>query len=489
MIKRVALITVGLAAVVGATLLVLFAADQVSSPDRSFDIRPALLLVGLVGFNCITYVVWLNRWNIVAHTALAFSIIAYIIPIAFLGQLDGLSSEAIDLYYQVVAGGLLFAVIGVLVGAAAAGGYDVDKLRARAAFDDPGVQAKIRRRIMLLTAVSVLGVFVAFAGMGFIPALTPDPLTAKFFRGAYAAAYQPVAPIYRGATSILAVLLPVIFLYAMKLRSGRALVLAAAAVLALGLGLMREPAVSGVLLLLGVYMGVKRKPWTLYFALLVSTYFAGGALYYLLALVGFGNFTGAPAAETTSLLEQAAAGAPDIRDQITFLTAWLQRPEYTYGLTWFGGMIPGNNPWNPSVWSLRVVNPTQDITTIASGGLRLPPPIWGMVSFGWPGVIAVSLVTGFVQGYLASVGKRIIPSSTVETSTYWLVLYVALVEVLPAFFRFSYLSVLQLIIILLIFRWRTRSEPSVSSRGRPTRRDAGEAERRAGVGQSSNTPR
>ncbi|MGI8393096.1 hypothetical protein [Leucobacter sp. W1038] len=459
MLKRMTIITAGIAVVVFVTFSVVFLAEQLTATFSTLDIRPALLLIGLVGFNCITYVVWLNRWNIVAHTALAFSIVAYIVPIVFLHQLDGLSSEAIDLYFQVMAGGLFFAVLGVLAGAAIGRLYDADKLRARAAFEEQQVRAKIRRRIIALSGLAVLGVFVAFAGMGFIPALTADPLTAKFFRGAYAAAYQPVAPLYRGATSVLTVLLPVLFLYAMKLRSGRSFLIALAAMLALFLGLLREPAVSGALLLIGVYMAVRRKPWGFYFALLVSTYFAGGALYYLLALIGFGSFTGSPAAETTSLLAQAAAGAPDIRDQITFLTAWLVRPEYTQGLTWLGGMIPGNNPWNPSVWSLRIVNPTQEITAIASGGLRLPPPIWGMVSFGWPGVIGVSLLTGGIQGYLASVAKRIIPSNSVETSIYWLVLYVALVEVLPAFFRFSYLSVLQLIIILLVFGWRTSSPP------------------------------
>ena len=457
-------------AAAATTILVLVLAEQVTGATPTFDIRPAILLVALIGFNCITYVVWMNRWNIVAHTALAFSVVAYIIPIVFLNQLDGISSSALDLYYQVMAVGLLFGVLGVLAGAALSGLNNPDRIRERLALDNDGVRTKVRRRIIVLAALSVLGVFVAFAGMGFIPALTADPLTAKFFRGAYAASYQPVAPLYRGATSILAVLLPIVFLYATKLRSGRAIVIAGVALLALLLGLMREPAVSGVLLLLGVYVAVRRKPWVLYFAILVASYFLGGALYYLLSIIGFGSFGAAPSAQTT-LLQQAAAGAPDIKDQITFLTAWLQNPQYTYGLTWFGGMVPGNNPWNPSVWSLQVVNPSRDITSIASGGLRLPPPIWGMVSFGWFGVGLVSFLTGVIQGWLAGVARRIIPSPSVEISLYWLVIYVSLVEVLPAFFRFSYLSVLQLIIVIMIFRWRAhpRRPAFTPRRERPRR--------------------
>lgn len=457
MVKRAVAAAALAALVVAATFLVLALAEQVTGPTPSIDIRPAILLVALVGFNCITYLVWLNRWNVVAHAALAFSVVAYIVPIVFLRQLDGMSSEALDLYYQVMAGGLLFAVLGVLAGAGFATDAAANRLRERAGFGSAQVQAKVRRRVMVLSGLAVAGVFAAFAGMGFVPALTADPLTAKFFRGEYAAAYQPVAPLYRGATSILAVLLPIVFLYAVKLRRLSAAAIAGAASLALILGLMREPAVVGVLLLLGVYMAVRRKPWVLYFALLVASYFLGGAIYYLLALVGFGGFGDLPT--QTSLFEQAAAGAPDIRDQVTFLTAWLQHPQYTYGATWLGGMVPGNNPWNPSVWSLMVVNPGQDITSIASGGLRLPPPIWGLVSFGWAGVVAVSFLTGAIQGYLAGVARRVIPSGSVETSLYWLVVYVALVEVLPAFFRFSYLSVLQLVIVLILFRWRTSPSP------------------------------
>lgn len=458
MLKRVVAYIAAGAVVIAATLFVVYLAEEVNRPSSTFDIRPALLLASLVAFNSLTYLVWWSRWNIVAHTSLAFSVVAYVIPIVVLGDLNEISSQALDLYYQVMALGLLFGVLGVFAGFYASKSYNAERMRERASFDDPEVQTKIRRRVLAIGLLCVLGVVVAFAGMRFIPALTADPLTAKFFRGAYAAAYQPVAPLYRGATSVLAVLLPVIFLYAMKLRSFRAFGVAGSAVLVLLLGLMREPAVSGVLLLLGVYIAVRKLPWLLYFAILVASYFLGGSLYYLLSLIGFGSF-GDTASAQMNLIQQAAAGAPDIRDQITFLSAWLQRPSYTYGLTWIGGLLPGNNPWNTSVWSLQVVNPGQDITSIASGGLRLPPPIWGMVSFGWFGVVLVSFLTGAVQGFLAGVAQRVIPSPSIETSTYWLVIYVALADVLPNFFRLSYLTIIQLGIVILLFRWRTKTKP------------------------------
>ncbi|MBO0981001.1 hypothetical protein [Microbacterium sp. SD291] len=467
------------AAAVGTTALilaVLVLTDHVMPGARrdAADLRPLVLLISLVVFNSITYIVWMNRWNIVAHVALAFSMIAYVIPIVFLHQLDDLSSQALDLYYQVMAAGLLFAVLGVLVGAMLSKLLDTDRLKERTDFESPVIQATVRRRVMLLGALGVAGVFLAFGLMGFIPAFTADPLVAKFFRGQYAAAYAPVAPLYRGATSVLSVLLPLLFLYAVSLRKGRAAVIAVSAVTALLLGLIRDPAASGVLLLIGVYVAVRRKPWVLYFAILVGTYFVGGALYYFLTLFGVEGY-GIVAAGGNDLLAQVAAGAPDIKDQIAFLNAWLRAPQYTYGATWIGGLFPGNNPWNPSVWSLRIVNPTQDIATIASGGLRLPPPIWGLVSFGWPGVVFVSFTTGLIQGFLAGLAKRLLPSASLEVTAYWLVLYTAVADVFPAFFRFSYLTVLQLILLVLVFRWRTvpkRQRGAMSAaQPRPYRRE------------------
>lgn len=455
MLRRLIIATSAIVAFVAIIVLVLALNDELERPGSGVDIRPALLLVGLTGLNCLTYAVWFNRWNIAAHASLAFSIVAYWVPIALLGQLDRLSSDALDLYYRVICAGLFFAVLGVLAGWGIAHLFSTRHLSDRAGFDRPEVRKAVRARVLVLATLSLAGVFVAFGGMGFIPALTEDPLTAKFFRGEYAAAYQPVAPLYRGATSVLGILLPLVFLYAIKLRNLMWLTVGVSTVLALLLGLMREPAVSGVLLLVGAYVAVRRRPLLAYFALLLASYFVGSALYYVLGLVGFGSFGDAPSSSMT-WLDQAAAGAPDIKDQIQFLTSWLARPEYTHGLTWIGGLVPGNYPWNPSVWSLSVVNPGMDITSIASGGFRLPAPIWGLVSFGWTGVVIASIGTGAAQGFLAGVAKQVLPSRSVEITAYWLVLYIALMEVVPAFFRLSYLSILQLIIVLAVFFWPVR---------------------------------
>lgn len=437
-------------------------AENLSSPETTgYDLRPALLCISLVLFSIVSYLAWPSRWNVLAHTQLVFSVVAYVIPIYFLHVLDYLPSEALDLYFVVATIGLAFAVVGVLVGRVLGSEQRANALRARFPIGKPGHSEVLARRVRLLTWASIIGIAVSFAVMGFIPAFTPDPLTAKFFRGAYAEPYAPVAPLYRASTSILAVLLPLVALYAIKRRelSWWFAVLGCLAVMLVGL--QREPAVTGLLVLIGVALAARGRGLLLYFGILTAAYFAGGALYAILGNFGLGGFATTDATQSqVGFLAQVAGGAPDIRDHAKFLQSWLMYdPEPTYGRTFVGGLIPGNYQWNTSVWSLQVVNPGVPIERIASGGLRLPAPIWGLASFGWVGVAAVSFGYGFISGWISRLAARIIPNLSLSEALPWMVLYLATMEVLPNFFRLSYLSVGQLIIVAWLM-YSLRPEPA-----------------------------
>ena len=71
----------------------------------------------------------------------------------------------------------------------------------------------------------------------------------------------------------------------------------------------------------------------------------------------------------------------------------------------YGGLIPGHYKWNPSVYTLSIVTPGLDVNDIGSGGLRLPLPVWGYVSFQWAGVILFSLLTGIFSGIFLGIIK------------------------------------------------------------------------------------
>lgn len=454
---------IGAAAVLfAATWTAIYVADSLTTPSlHRIDVRPTILCVSLVGLNAVSYLAWPSRWNVVAHTQLVFSVVAYVIPIYSLGVLNAMPTEALDLYYRVTALGFFAMTVGVAIGAGMASPLRAEALRVKFQVGTDESDERIRRRVKMLIWLSIGGIVTSFAVMGFVPALTPDPLTAKFFRGAYAAPYAPVAPLYRASTSIIAVLLPLVAMYAYTRRERAwygALVCSIGVML---LGLQREPAVTGFLILIGVALAVRKRGLPRYFALLIGTYFIGGALYSVLGALGLGGFaTNSPTAPT-SFLAQVAGGAPDIKDHVTFMQAWLTgSPPLTHGKTFFGGLIPGNFEWNTSVWSLQVVNPGVPIERIASGGLRLPGPIWGLVSFGWVGVVAVSFFSGVLTGYLSRLASRLVPSANLATAVTWMVLYIAAMEVIPNFYRLSYLSVGQLVVVLVMIRYVSTRTPS-----------------------------
>jgi hypothetical protein len=219
------------------------------------------------------------------------------------------------------------------------------------------------------------------------------------------------------------------------------------------LGLQRQPAFDGLVLAIGIAFAVKGRSMLPYFLILIGAYIAGTTIYYILGDLGLRNFV-AGSSSGHSFLAQVASGAPDVSDQVGFLHAWLAHPQYTEGRTFVGGLLPGNYKWNPSVWSVQILTPGVNISAIDSGGLRLPAPLWGYVSFGWPGAIGVSFFYGIVSGYLAHIAKIITPSRSVVVSTICLVLYVATINVLPEFFELSYIAVLQLLIVIALLFWR-----------------------------------
>lgn len=430
------------------------------------DLRVHAVALSLVVLALLSYFVWPSRWNVVAHAQLAFALVAYVLPIYVLGHLDHVTGEAFDLYTRVLVLGAGCAVAGTLVGGLIGRSVSLQRLGA---LDAHLTAARgLDSRVQWTIGIAIAGVLAAFIGMGFAPALTPEPLVAKFFRGAYAEPYAPFAPLYRASTTIVTILLPLAAVLALRRRRARWLLLVGGALAVMLLGLLREPALSGILMAVGVVLAVQRRGAMMYVGMLVGAYFVGSGLYYLLAELGFQAFASTVSAGT-DVLGQVAAGAPDVRDHMTFLTSWVLRPELTMGKTFVGGLVPGNFSWNPSVWSLQVVNPGSDIASIASGGLRLPAPVWGLVSFGWAGVVGVSAVHGFAAGWLAAVAQRLVPSPDVVRAMAWTVAYSAALDIFPVFFRLSYLSIIQAMIVVLVLFSSIRDSASLHGQRRSAR--------------------
>ncbi|CAH0146445.1 hypothetical protein SRABI44_00602 [Microbacterium foliorum] len=428
-------------------------------------IRNVVLCVSLVGTATASYVAWPNRWNIPAHLQLAFSIPAYVVPVFGLDWLQLPSPGVSAMYFRLVALGFVAMTAGVLVGRLIASRFVRDRGRIagiqRVLHD---AEDRVRQRVLLVVTACVVILLVCFLVMGFTPALAADPNAAKFFKGVYHEPYQVVSIPYRLTTTVIPLLMPLVAVYAWKRRrSIYWIVLLAVSVGVMLLSLLREPAISGLLLALGILIAFYRRFRVLYAIVLVAAYVAGSAMYAVLALLGVKQYQ-SMVRSPESLLTGIASGAPDIKDQLAFLNAWLPGHELTLGRTFLGGLLPGNNPWNPSVWALQTLNPNTPIEDIRSGGLRLPPSVWGYVSFDWVGAATVPLVSGVILGAMSLIAARAVNGIGLEQAAMLMLVYVAAIDVFPVFYRLSYLSVLALIVVLLLLvpwrRARSRSRPA-----------------------------
>lgn len=417
--------------------------------------RNAVLCVSLVGTATASYIAWPSRWNIPAHLQLAFSIPAYMVPVFGLDWL-GIPAEGVSaLYVRLVSIGFVTMAGGVLLGRLLAGRVSDRNLVT-------GIQellhttaTQVRARTAVVTTASVLILLLCFLVMGFAPALAADPNAAKFFKGVYHDPYQIVSIPYRLTTTVIPLLMPLVAVYAWQRRRRTFwVILLAASVGVMLLSLLREPAVSGLLLALGILVAFYKRFRVLFAVLVVAAYVAGSAMYAVLALLGVEQYK-SMVRSPESLLTGIASGAPDIKDQLALLQAWLPGHELTYGRTFVGGLLPGNYPWNPSVWALQTLNPHTPIEEIRSGGLRLPPSVWGYVSFDWAGAAVVPLLSGIVLGAMSLVAARAVRDLRLEEAAMLILVYVAAIDVFPVFYRLSYLSVLALfVVLLLIVPWK-----------------------------------
>lgn len=421
--------------------------------DLIHDLAPFLVLGAFLVFGCGSYLVWPSRWNIPAHLSLGFAGVAYVVPILFLGQLSEYPKGLVVELTKVMTLGAFFLVAGMLLGANLVQRARVAERWAPLA--RVGVQDRVRSRTLAVFVAALLGLAAAIALMGFIPMFADDPFSAKFFRGQYADAYRPVAPLFRGATSIITALIPVAAAWAWS-RVGFAWKLA----LGVSVGLMavtlqRGPAFSGLLIFVGVVLASRRK--TLWFLLLVlMTYIAGTLMYYVLGQLGVESFEGKELTDG-SFLRTIAATAPDIPDLMSFLERWhRQGSGLTLGRTFWGGLVPGNFAWNPGVWTVTLGDPNYDISTTSSGGLRLPMPVWGLVSFGVPGVMLVALASGLFVGLWARIMDTLIQAATDLVDRTWILVLGASVRGLTSeFYLISYIDVVEFTVIVAIV-WAIR---------------------------------
>lgn len=343
------------------------------------------------------YLAWRSRWNVPAHLAVGFCITAYVIPGFFTDVWDKYSSDTLTYFILIN----LFGGISLCLGILSAKLFR--RTFSRNIFSNYVLRDQksqiIARRVAIVFSVCVLGIYVSYAIMGFMPIFTDDPYSARQFKGIYRDMYYRAAYLYRFSFSIIHMTMPLLLLMAWEKRSRYLIVLSALAIFSLIASLSRGPMAAGVLLFVGI-LAARRKGGMLWFIPLVSIVFPFGSVffYWLGSTFDLQGMTDVYSGE--SLSQFISAGAPDIDDQLSWLNGFLGGHYYSYGRTILGGLIPGNYEWNPSIWTLTYNDVGADTSDLISGGLRLTAAEWGYANFGWLGVAIMPFISGVFNGLM-----------------------------------------------------------------------------------------
>lgn len=411
-------------------------------------------LFAYAAFSFAALLVWPSRRNVIALGAIPFFVVGYIIPLATVDYRYVASDQVVDRLSLINALGAIGMLLGVVVSSIVKTGRPI---RAAASGSLPLSDDDRVRRAMLLSCTIMT---LCFAWMGVLPIFAEEPFLAKFFKGPYKERYDQVAAFYRFAQAVLGIALPLALAGLTQARSRQSIFLVLWAVTLFAVSLNRGTVLAGALLVLAAWCSRSQGKMFMYVATATVIYAVGSSLY---AIVGIF------AASDIDIWAAIASGAPDVADHLTFIAAFDANTQLSHGLTFVGGLVPGNFYFNPSVFSLAIINDTSDISEISSGGLRLPPSVAGYMAFGWVGALFVPFASGWLTGHFTKRLKRMKPKS-LKDQVVCLIWYQFCAGFLIGFYMMSYSNLVSLALFTLLVKWR---EPRSRRLSKPGESDPG----------------
>lgn len=333
---------------------------------------------------------WRRRDNVLGYLQGGLFITSLAIPLLGTSIFAEFDSEVTRLYANLIALGGAAYLAGVCVGAPLG---NTTAKKGRFTFVQPRMSNKLLRLVTIRSrTLSIFGGLVLAAGfllMGFAPLLAADRVAAKYGVGPYQAGFERGALVYRLGLALAATVLPIALAVAYRRKRLMDWGIGIALILGLSLSLSRGLAFSGVLIF-GIAVAVARRVGAGTIFLVVALTFVVGSLSNEI----FFSIRG----DSQPLAVRVAAHAPDVRDHLSFLRGYRLRGEQTTGWALIAaGISPRQGHYDPSTFALRTVY--GDVEGIASGGLRLPAPLWGYVSFGFIGAALWSFLAGFFTGW------------------------------------------------------------------------------------------
>lgn len=352
-------------------------------------LRVVICLAWLV-LSCGQVLFWWRRDNVFGYLQAGFFFASIAIPVLGTSLLDDLDQVDVNHYADVMVVGAVCHMAGLAYGAWMGQRVRIGRLAVGRPLEAVPALLVKRARMVSVAGVAILG--LSFALLGYVPLLTAHRLLAKYGIGPYAAGYARGALVLHVGLIVASTVLPVVLALFVRHRRPIDIVLAGALLLGLTMTLSRGRAFIGPLVFL-VAVAVERR-WSAgrILAAVCFAFTAGTLFNELVAL------SSSPPGSTFA--SRVAASAPDVTDHVLFLRGYEAQGANQVGLKPIvASFTIDKGEYNAATYALRIRTGLSDVTGLASGGLRLPAPIWGYASFGFPGLVVWSLLSGIAIGW------------------------------------------------------------------------------------------
>lgn len=357
--------------------------------------------VALLALSCGPVLFWRRRDNIFGYQLVGVFVATLAIPLFLTDTVELNDPGFVRLYATVMSAGAAAYLAGLALG---------NHLGTRSprkiplTFDRPlgagPVLSFVERRARLLAFVGVGALVLAYLLLGYVPLLAADRQSAKYGIGLYRAAFARGALVYLFALALASAVLPVMLALYRTRRRSFDLVLAGLLGLGLLVSLSRELAFAGPLVFLTA-VAIERRIRPVLVVGGIAFVYLGGAI--------FNSIVFPTAGAGGTIVDQIALSAPDVNDGIGFLEGFVRDgSQQTSGRTILAGLSPQASEWDPSDYALRLRTGIEEVSLLASGGVRLPAPVWGYASFGLAGAMGFSALSGVFVGWATGKWRRLL---------------------------------------------------------------------------------
>lgn len=364
-------------------------------------LRAVICLAWLI-LSCGPVLFWWRRDNILGYLQGGFFFATIVVPVLGTTIVDDLDPVVTNRYAAMLVLGAAAHLAGLGFGAAFGHRWRLPRLNLGRLLDPVPSLLVTRSRQVALGGIGLLG--LSFALLGYIPFLAADRVSAKYGVGVYQAGFARGALVLHVGLIVASTALPVMLALLLRRRRPLDLLLAALLLVALILTLSRLKAFIGPLVFLTA-LAIERgwRPWRIVAAVCFA--FVAGTLVNELVYL-----TTSPPG--TTFASRVAASAPDIVDHVGFLEGYETAGNEQVGVKpILASLTPDKGEYNAAEYALRIRTGLADVTGLASGGLRLPAPLWGYASYGYPGLVVWSLLSGVALGWGTCVVRRLLSAA------------------------------------------------------------------------------